>query len=282
MAAALGACDRQVQVAGDRQHLRLAALEVQQHHRVGPLAGGGVGAVEAGIALALDVRARIGAHDQVVGAAAGRGERLADLDAVDAVEDAAGVQVAAHQADDQQHHQGDHHPPPAEPAPRARGGAGRRAGRVAGRWAAGVSPEAGADGRWPPGAGARSAAGGAGAPRRRRRRRDEDPTRDRPRTSVRAGGSGLTRVPQGSAGPPAGGTTPGAAAPALPSGPAGDAGLVERRHLVEHPRGRLDQRQRQRRARCPRRAAAPGRAQGRGPARPARPRRPARPSGGRR
>jgi hypothetical protein len=134
LGAAVGARDGQVQVTGDRQHLRLAALEVQQHHRVGPLPAGGLGAVEAGVALALDVGTRVGAHDQVVGAAAGRRERLADLDAVDAVEDAAGVEVAAHQADNQQDDERDDDPTPAEPGPRPlRRGRGARGVAAEGR-----------------------------------------------------------------------------------------------------------------------------------------------------
>src|SRR5690606_41015001 len=76
LGAAVRARDGHVEVAGDRQHLGPAALEVQHHDRVGPLAAGRVGAVEAGVALAGDVGPGVRPDDQVVGPVRGRGQRV--------------------------------------------------------------------------------------------------------------------------------------------------------------------------------------------------------------
>ena len=126
-----GAGDRHVEVAGDRQHLRLPALEVQHHDRVGALAAGRLGTVEPGVALLGDVGAGVGAHDEVVGAARRRRQRRRHVDPLDAVEDAAGVQEAAHQPHDDEHGHDEQHPPPAQPpvpGPVGPGAAGRRLG----------------------------------------------------------------------------------------------------------------------------------------------------------
>ena len=67
---AVGLGDRHVEVARDRHHHRLAVHEPEQQHRVGSLAAavGEAGRVEPGVDEVLDV-ARVGADDQVVGAA---------------------------------------------------------------------------------------------------------------------------------------------------------------------------------------------------------------------
>ena len=104
LAGAVGLGDRDVEVAGDRHHLRLAVHEPQQQHRVRALPAavleGRPGSRPAS-ARSADV-AGVGPDDQVVRAVAPRGEHVGQRDLVDLVVDRPGVEPPAERAQQQQ------------------------------------------------------------------------------------------------------------------------------------------------------------------------------------
>ena len=103
--------DGDVEVAGDRHHLRLAVHEPQQEHRVRTLPATVLepGRVETGIDEVLAV-ARVRSDDEVVRAVAPGAEDVLHRDLLDPVEDGAGVEVAAERDEEQgdrEQHRGD-------------------------------------------------------------------------------------------------------------------------------------------------------------------------------